>query len=306
MIDIIVAIDAGGTELKATAMTLDKHTLLPIQHYPSNSKESSQVIVCHFHYVVQSVYSMLKESSYRLVGIALGFPGPFDYDQGISYMKNLGKYESLYGMPFKTLLLREFSLNPMGHQSPTLTIQMANDAYLFALGAYHQVKGSNRMLAITIGTGCGSTFIKEGHVVKGQDGVPSDGMVYHLPFAQSTIDDHLSRRGILKLAKDSGISDPSLDVIDLYHLATKGNASVLKLFNQFGEILLDALKPLLIEFRADTLVIGGQIAKSHTYFCQALNQYATSNNLKVIINTDTSATAISGAYYHFIHSIKNQ
>ena len=48
-----------------------------------------------------------------LLGIGIAMPGPFDYNEGISLIRNLGKYDSIFGVNVRQYLSSEFNLNPL-------------------------------------------------------------------------------------------------------------------------------------------------------------------------------------------------
>src|SRR5699024_1768192 len=95
--------------------------------------------------------------------IALAFPGPFDYEKGISWITGLDKFEALYGLNVKELLIKSLKEVKYFNYSNT-QIFMHNDATSFAFGENNQSK-ADRGAYFTIGTGFGSTFIEKGKQV---------------------------------------------------------------------------------------------------------------------------------------------
>jgi glucokinase len=83
------------------------------------------------------------------IGIAM--PGPFDYTNGISYIKDQNKYDSLYGLNVKEKLAQKLGIS-------VENISILNDAACFLQGEVFvgAAKGFNRVIGLTLGTGLGS------------------------------------------------------------------------------------------------------------------------------------------------------
>ena len=78
-------------------------------------------------------------------------------------------------------------------------IHFINDAVAFALGEdwIGKTSGSARSLAITLGTGFGSSFLKNSLPVVFGESVPKHGYVWHLPIEGGIADDYFSTRGLV-------------------------------------------------------------------------------------------------------------
>jgi len=288
---IIIAMDAGGTTIKVAALDKDGVFLTNIETHPSHAKKSYDTILEHFINLIQYTYKKVDDAD--LVGLVIGFPGPFDYEKGISYIKGIDKYDSMYQKNFKDDLQRKLNETPLISKSKTFKISFANDALLFALGAYRKLNAKVRMMTITIGTGCGSTFIDADNIVAGKDGVPSDGMIYHLPYRDSIIDDYISKRGIERFAKLHGYTD--VDVADLNKIASKGNQTAIELFQAFGIEIHEALKQTILSYKPKVIVFGGQISKAFEHFGKPIAELAEENDIKIIVDTDSSRNVMIGA-----------
>lgn len=89
-------LDVGGTEIKAGV--LDEHGAIQggIRHFSSNAKADQEAILDHFSMIIKEMASRWKGAS--IDGIGMAFPGPFDYERGISLMQGLDKYDTIYGI----------------------------------------------------------------------------------------------------------------------------------------------------------------------------------------------------------------
>ena len=231
-------------------------------------------------------------------GIGIAMPGPFDYTNGISYIRGLNKYESLFGLNIK----REFSARL---RFPGERIIFLNDACCFALGEnwVGAGRGFRRLVGITLGTGFGSAFISGGKCVEAGPGVPPGGAFWNFPFRDGIAESYFNGRWLLK--RYEGLSGRTLaDVSELAQEAAKNpsletmpvsapdeqgakagsgrteafpSARALALgpaecsaagrvFIEYAENLAAFLAPWLREFGAEGLIVGGNIARSHRLF----------------------------------------
>ena len=110
--------------------------------------------------------------------VGLAFPGPFDYAKGVSAITGVGgKFESTFGLHVMQTLKK---LYRGLHDVP---FAFKNDAHCFAIGAYnrHQLTGK-RNVFLTLGTGFGSAFMKDGVLLEHDQTLPVTGTFYDQPF----------------------------------------------------------------------------------------------------------------------------
>jgi len=190
-------------------------------------------------------------------------PGPFDYGEGISLMKH--KYASIYGLNVKREFVQRLDLEE------DFLIRFENDAWTFLrgeawLGAAQEY---NRIVGLTLGTGLGSAFMVDDEIVIEGAGVPPHAWVGALPYDDGIVEDKISRRGIIsryrELAGNSFSKNEDVEGIALKGLES-GDKNSLKVFDELGFTLARVMKPLLSDFKAECLVLGGQISKSFSLF----------------------------------------
>ena len=116
----------------------------------------------------------------RCAGFA--FPGPFDYERGISLIRGVRKFERIYGLDVAA------TLYPLLRECGTEEFRYVNDAAAFALGEClgGVADDAERVVALTLGTGVGSGFVAGRRLVTSGDEVPANGWVYCLPYAAAT------------------------------------------------------------------------------------------------------------------------
>lgn len=282
--DLIFALDVGGTYVKGCVVERGEVMEGTISHYAANAKGSEEVIIGGLAAILLDLLEKYKRFpnsfSPEAIGIGMSFPGPFDYENGVSWIRELDKFESLYGVNVKEKLMQALRANGFGENTDFLDIRFQNDGRLFGLGT-GKLYPNERILAITLGTGIGSAFIDCRTLVTEGDHVPNDGYLYNLPHQGVAADECFSRRGILHLFRDAGCLHDGMDVKDLAELARKGENRMSELFRAFGDDLGQFLLPFLIDFKADRLMIGGQIAKSMDLFEEGLIRKLSPLGIKV-------------------------
>lgn len=270
MSNYTIAFDVGGLFIKAAVLNsrgeICRDTVMV---YPAKAQEPKDILLAHLVFIIEQQTAKIMDKFYGIQGIGFAFPGPFDYERGICYVRGQSKFDSIYGVNLRqelTRLLRQ-SRSFRNRMASGFRIVFDNDANLFALGELVIGKAGAyaRTMCLTIGTGTGSAFIDQGQLVKDRADVPANGWVYCEPFRGSIIDEHISKRGLLRLAAEQGLDVPG-DVKEMADAASAGDRLAQQVFAQFGAMLAEAVRPYLLRFRPDLLVIGGQIAKSGSLF----------------------------------------
>jgi glucokinase len=183
-------------------------------------------------------------------GVAV--PGPFDYRRGVALFRDVGKFESLYGVDVGAALAAALP-------APPASIGFVNDADAFLLGEWHYgaADGRDRCVGITLGTGVGSAFIVDGEPRDAGTGVPPQGRVDLLRIDGRPLEDVVSTRAIR-----AAYTDPTLTVADIAALARGGEPTAAMLLDHAFERLGAALAPYLAAFGAQVLVVGGAMTGS--------------------------------------------
>lgn len=299
MDEYILAFDAGGTYIKSAALTVSGRIHdQTVAVYPANSGLDKRELLDYLASLAIAQAGRLGGQAV-LRGIGYAFPGPFDYEHGISYIRGLEKYESLYGVNLRQEITSRLlaSDDSTLRMSPEFRIAFANDASLFALGEWMEgkAKGYARAVCITIGTGTGSAFLDRGRLVVDAANVPPDGWIYRLPYRDGTVDAYISERGILRLAASRGFVKDGLQVKQLAALARGGHEDALYVFDQFGRHLGEVLKLYISPFYPEAVVLGGQIAKSSELFITGLFDVLQGFDFTVVTTEDTSKSTYIGA-----------
>jgi glucokinase len=146
---------------------------------------------------VACIKATISFSPSTIKGIGVAVPGPFDYYEGISLIKGVDKYDSIYGLDIRHELAGEFDLNPS-------EVRFINDAAAFSIAECRVglAKNYSRCVALTLGTGLGSCFVKNGVPVFDGDQIPEGGFLYNKPVNGGIADDQFSTRGLINLYKN--------------------------------------------------------------------------------------------------------
>src|SRR5258706_7310953 len=119
-------VDIGGSHVTAALIELASNTIVEgsVNRAKIDASKSAQEIVKDWTTIIKQALASVNQKKLN-VGIAM--PGPFDYEDGISYIKGQHKYEALYNINVKNLLGESL-------EQPAQTITFANDASCFLQG----------------------------------------------------------------------------------------------------------------------------------------------------------------------------
>lgn len=266
--NLAIGIDIGGSHISCAAIDLAAKRYLPetlAENTLNNHADADEIIGIWVNTIEEAIQ---KTNAAEIAGIGFAMPGPFDYDRGIAlFDEGVQKYENLYGLNVAQAIRKQMNL------PQNFPIRFINDATAFAIAEdwIGKSAGTSRSLAITLGTGFGSAFLRNHTPVVSGDDVPAMGYVYHLPFEDGNADDYFSTRGLLK-RYEMQTGQRLSGVKELAYQAER-NQIALSLFADFGLKLGVFLKPWLQKFGVEVLVIGGNISNAFDLFGHSLLEY---------------------------------
>ena len=260
-IEAVIALDVGGSSVKSALVTTNQQIIGSVCVDVIQSESTADVILNTLAAIINVHLNKVKE----VRGVAFGFPGPFNYEQGICLIQNQAKYDALYGLNVGEMLKKIL-------RRPALEMKYRNDAEAAILGEalYGAGKLYPRLLGLTLGTGLGSAFIAEGVLVMEGPGVPPNGWLYSLPYRNQRADDLFSTRGLLARLRERDIYAD--DVASAIQSAGESRIALSESFTSFGKDLGEFLEPFISDFRADALLITGGIAEAWEYFVPSLKR----------------------------------
>ncbi len=300
---IYLMLDVGGTNIKAAVLSEDGGLWENgIISFDAKSKGSREEIFQNFAGILDALVEKLPEKEIQIEGIGMAFPGPFDYEQGISLMRGLDKYDAIYGISIAKELRSYFPAVRHGALlSAAERFLFLHDVEAFAVGESYYGSGRDcaKVMYLCMGTGAGSAFTRDRKILKGEDGtVPANGWIFETPFLESTIDDHLSVRGLAALSKRAFGEAKSGK--ELYRLCEKQDQTALAVYREFGSWLKAAMLPFLHTFEPDGFVLGGQLSKSFCYYGEAFQEACEKSGVEIYLTQDTSRRALEGLYVRMV------
>ncbi|MRX69533.1 glucokinase [Flavobacterium resistens] len=287
-----VGIDIGGTHI--TAAIIDIVNMKVIDFSVQKESFDSNLPVNEVMSIWEKVIRTSVENSKveAINGLAVCMPGPFDYTNGLCWIKDQSKYEHFYGLNVRYLFQGTLNL------SSEFPILFENDAVCFGKGeVFKNAENlSKKVMAVTLGTGLGACFIDKGVSVSTGEFVPADGEIYNLPYKDSMAEDYISARGLLA-NYESLTGKRRNNGLELYNLALDGDEIAIKVFEEMGENLASVVIPWLEKFDADQFIIGGKIANASQFFLSAFNKKINESGIEigVSISTDNEIAALLGA-----------
>jgi glucokinase len=251
-----IAVDVGGTSVKsgvveAGGVVVGRPTLTPL-----DSLGPADTVLGTLAEVVTRWLPDTRGESFR--GVAFGFPSPFDYATGTCRIRNLGKFEALFGLNIADALRARVD-------EDLRAIVFRNDAEAAVVGEalYGAGRPYSRILGVTLGTGFGSAFVFKGRAVE----VPEENWLYRKPFHGVRADDWFSRRGIE--ARLATLGAPP-DVRAAAESGRAGDGRLRALFGDIGSELADFLRPFVASFGAEAVLVMGRIAGAFDLFGPSL------------------------------------
>ncbi|MNX26408.1 Fructokinase [compost metagenome] len=281
---LIVGIDIGGSHITAALVDLEKQCVLEESRVRSrvNSNGSAEEIIRIWVEVLKEVIS---GAPLEIAGLRLAMPGPFDYENGISLIKGMNKYDSLYGLDIRTCLAEHLSILPQH-------ILFRNDAEAFLHGeVFCGAAKTNRIaIGITLGTGLGSAVSIAG--------ITKDACLGVSAFKDGIAEDYISTRWFVKRYQE--LTGEKIDgteaMVELYHL----EPAVKTVFAEFSLNLSTFLASFIQTEQPEVVVIGGNIAKTHTLFLDDVKNHLQQHGLATPLKIAElwEAGALLGAAYY--------
>jgi glucokinase len=291
--NIAIGTDIGGSHISCAAIDLVSGKILKetLTEKSVDNQAPAKIIIDTWSNALSSVLSKIPIEKVKGIGFAM--PGPFDYVKGISYIRGVAKYENLYGVNVTEAISEKLGIND------GFLVRFMNDASAFAVGEAWAGSASefNRSLSITFGTGFGSAFInKRIPIVDGPE-VPKLGCIYHIPYRNGIADDYFSTRGLLNRYKV--LTGKELSGVKELAALAPADKLVNDLFIDFGDNAGLFLAPWLKKFKAEILVVGGNISYAYNLFGEVFESRLKTEECfcKVAISKLKEDAALLGSAY---------
>ncbi|WP_055563880.1 ROK family protein [Streptomyces atriruber] len=247
-------LELGGTHVTAALADPGTATVLRRVRQPVRARGTAE----HVLGALVRCAGELDAPAGQVWGVAV--PGPFDHEKGIARFAGVGKFDDLYGIDVRAVLLDAVWPHPG-------EAVFLNDAHAFLLGEWRAgaARGRHRCVGITLGTGVGSAFMVAGRVRHEGPGVPPQGRVDLVEAGGRPLEESVSRRAILARYAGADASPDvalNLDVSEVADRARAGERRARRVLDEAFTTLGAVLAPHLRDFEADVLVVGGAMAAS--------------------------------------------
>jgi glucokinase len=274
MNNTIIGIDIGGTSINIGRVENNKvveETLEIVDKYATTEQMLSLLF--------EAIDKVMRPN---VVAIGIGVPGVVDPLTGIIYdIQNIPAW-------------KEVTLKETLELRYSLPVTINNDANCFALGEkiFGKGKSYENFIGLSIGTGVGTGIIINNNLYNGV--LCGAGEVGMLPYKDGIIEDYAGSYFFSKMH--------NVDAKELSKRAQNGDENAVKLYNEFGMHVGEAIKSILYMFAPEAIIIGGSISKSFPLFKNSLeislNSFAYQKqiqNLKIEISNETGVAILGAA-----------
>jgi glucokinase len=252
----IVAIDFGGTRVRAARFDMDLNLLCRVE-MPTLAHEPQQVVIERIIDLTRQVWP--EYEAVDSIGISGPCPNAFT-----GVISHAGVLPGWHNVPFARIISEAFNGVP---------VWMENDANLGALAEYHKgaARGANPAIYMTISTGIGGGLVIDGQLFTGRSGLAiepghikfhgADGCVYSLEnFAAGPGIARLAREKLAACSDESllrGLSELSGKAVG--EAAQAGDKLALNVIQEAGEWLGLGLVNVVHMTNPEVVVLGGSV-----------------------------------------------
>jgi len=239
-----IGIDLGGTNIRAGIV--HSNALQKIVSRRINARGSAEE-------VLQELFSVTDQLiSNSVTSIGIGVPGLVNIEEGIVY-------DVVYIPSWKEVPLQKWMADRY-----KLPVFVDNDANCFALGEYYfgKGKGYNSMIGLTIGTGLGSGIIINKKLYPGRNGGAGEfGMLEYLDHSCEYYASGQFFENVYKIKGE-----------DVFKNAQEGNEDAIKMYEEMGIHLGNAIKTILYALDVELIIMGGSVRHAWLWFNKTMWQ----------------------------------
>ncbi|MCX7948400.1 MAG: ROK family protein [candidate division WOR-3 bacterium] len=195
----------------------------------------------------------------------------FEHDAiSIGFAGVVKENKILFAPNLKTYQERELKINT------DKRIVIDNDANLFTLGEYANLKNYENVIGITLGTGVGGGIVIGGKLYKGKGGA---GEIGHITVVQDGALCNCGKLGCIEAYIGESyfpryfenVFGKKLSANEIYNLALRNDSRAVEFWKWFSEKLSILINNLVCIFDPEVIVIGGGVSNAFDVFKNFLN-----------------------------------
>ncbi len=239
-----IGIDMGGTNIRAGVVNEDK--LQSIYSRKINASGSADEVLYQLFLFTDEI---INDS---IISIGIGVPGLVDVEKGIVY--------DVINIP----TWKEISLQQLMQERYNLPVIINNDANCFALGEFNfgKGKGCTSMVGLTVGTGLGSGLILNKKLYTGKNG--GAGEFGTADYLDKCYEYYASGQYFTNVYNISGET--------VFKQANEGNVTAIKMYEELGAHLGNAIKAILYALDVELIILGGSVRHAFPFFSKTMWQ----------------------------------
>jgi len=273
---IIIAIDIGGTQIRAGVYRRGSIEPLEVRRTPTQGEGTAFERMCA---LIQSVWPE-HESVEKIV---VASPGPLDPETGvIASAPNIPGWEN-------------FAIGPELEKRFGVKTRIGNDANLAALGEWRfgAGQGHQHVLYLTISTGIGGGVISDGHLLLGAHGLAAEvGHITVLPDGpicscgqRGHLETLAAGPAIARFVQEqisSGVESTlkgkeKLTAREISEAAAQGDALSIQALARAGKYIGEALAIFVHLFNPSVVIFGGGVSFSGNFLLDSVKESLEQN-----------------------------
>lgn len=260
----VFGVDIGGTTVKMGLFDVDGNVLEKWE-IPTRTENNGKAILPD---IADSIRDKMKQIDRESVaGVGVGMPGPVDGEGIVHRAVNLG-----WGI---------FNVKDELGDLLNMSVMAGNDANVAALGEMWMGggQGCKDMVMVTLGTGVGGGIIVDGRILIGATGAAGEIGHIHVQHGEQEscscgnygcLEQYASATGITRLAnrmlkdsqEDSVLRQEEVSAKAVFDAVKARDALAVKVAEQFGRYLGEALANVAGVLNPEVIVIGGGVSRA--------------------------------------------
>jgi glucokinase len=277
MSEYAVAVDLGGTQLRAALVDAQANILLR-EEVKTAAQAGPDVVVGQ---IVELVNAVLRQCTDKLIlGIGISSPGPLDTKKGIAL-----------SLP----TISGFTEYPLGAELRLrlpYAVQLENDGIAAAIGEWKfgAGVGFQNVVFVTVSTGIGGGVIVDGHVMRGRRGMA--GHVGHMAVVQNGARCNCGNTGCIeayaagpaftararaRAAIEKTLLAKDCESRDVFAAAKMGDDLAVSMVQEEAHYLAMGFTSLLHLYSPDVLIMGGGLSNEFGMLHPLIDTYVQDN-----------------------------